>query len=259
MSMTTAHNLKRARLVLSLCLVASAACRSTPAPEEEPWPYPVTRPATRAEEVTLISADSLLFDAVVRAQLSGKDDEYPYRLRGFRYDSRPYGTSTGYPEVFAGVQGIDPTLSFPRAGNRAIRRLTENRKRILKSAGVPEGGPVVYDQCAGRGVPEPPPPRGSASAARSRKRPDVHAGCPKTPIYYLTVGLPIRGQPPGLRNVRDTRGDRVSLRGDVWTALVDVYSAGPDGWSKSQYAWLFKRNDSGRPVLESTILVGVVE
>ena len=84
-------------------------------------------------------------------------------------------------------------------------------------------------------------------------------GCPKTPIYYLTVGLPIRGQPPGLRNVRDTRGDRVTLRGDVWTALVDVHFAGPNGWSKSQYAWLFKRDDSGRPVLESTILVGVVE
>lgn len=254
--MTTAHNLKRARLVLSLCLVASAACRSTPGPEEAP--RPITRPATREEEVTIISADSLLFDAIVRAQLSGKDDEYPYRLKGFRYDSRPYGTSTGYPEIFAGVQGIAPTLSFPRASNRAIRRVTENRKRILKGAGVPEGGPVVYDQCAGKGVPEPPPPRGSRSAARSRKRPDVHAGCPKTPIYYLTVGLPVRGQPPGLRNVRDTRGDRVTLRGDVWTVLVDVHSAGPNGWSKSQYAWLFKR-DSGRPVLESTVLVSVIE
>ena len=250
--------MKRARLAVSLCLIAGAACKSaTPEPDE--LPYPMTRPATRVEEVTLITADSLLFDAVVRAQLSGNGDEYPYRLKGFRYDSRPYGTSTGYPEVFAGVQGIDPTLTFPRAGNRAIRRLTENRKRILKENGVPEGGPIVYDQCAGKGVPEPPPPRGSTAASRSKKRPDVHSGCPKTPIYYLTVGLPIRGQPPGLRNVRNTRGDRVNLRGDVWTALVDVLSAGPNGWSKSQYAWLFKRDDSGRPVLESTILVAVVE
>jgi hypothetical protein len=254
----TTYSLKRASLALGLCLVASAACRSG-APEPEDAPRPITRPATREEEVTLISADSLLFDAVVRAQLSGKDDEYPYRLKGFRYDARPYGTPSGYPEVFAGVQGIDPTLSFPRAGNRAIRRLTDNRKRILRAAGVPEGGPVVYEQCAGARVPEPPPPRGSTSAARAKRRPDVHAGCPKTPIYYLTVGLPIRGQPPGLRNVRDTRGDRVALRGDVWTALVDVLAVGPNGWSKSQYAWLFKRDDSGRPVLESTILVAVVE
>jgi hypothetical protein len=249
----------RASQAVSLCLVVGAACRSAPSPEETEIPVPITRSATREEELTLISADSVLFDAVVRAQLSGKDDEYPVRLKGFRYDSRPYGTPSGYPEVFAGVQGIDPTLTFPRAGNRAIRRLTANRKRILKEMGVPEGGPVVYDQCAGVRVPVPPPPRGSKSTAASKKRADVHAGCPKTPIYYLTVGLPIRGQPPGLRNVRDTRGDRVTLRGDVWTALVDVYSAGPSGWSKSQYAWLFKRDDSGRPVLESTILVGVVE
>lgn len=258
MSMRSTQRLKRVRLALSVCFVVSAACRSGgPSPEEAP--RPITRPATREEELTLISADSAVFDAVVRAQLAGKDDEYPYRLNGMRYDSRPYGTPSGYPEVFAGVQGIDPTLSFPRAGKPAIRRLSENRKRILKENGVPEGGPVAYDQCAGVRVPEPPPPRGTKSTAASRKRADVHAGCPKTPIYYLTVGLPIRGQPPGLRNVRDTRGDRVTLRGDVWTALVDVNSVGPNGWSSSQYAWLFRRDGSGRPVLESTILVGVVE
>jgi len=255
--MRTAKHLTPVRLTWILCLVATAACRSVP-PREEP-PPPITRPATREEELTLISADSVVFDAVVRAQLDGKDDEYPYRLKGFRFDSQPYGTSSGYPEVFAGVQGIDPTLSFPRAGRRAMRRVAENRKRILKTNGVPEGGPITYNQCAGAGVPVPPPPRGSTSAARSKKRVDVHAGCPKTPIFYLTVGLPIRGQPAGLWNVRDTRGDRVALKGDVWTALVDVNSAGPNGWSKSQYAWLFRRDGSGRPELESTILVGVVQ
>ena len=255
--MRTVPHLARARLALSVCLVVSAACRSAPSPEEAP--LPITRPASREEEVTLLSADSVLFDAVIRAQLNGTGDEYPFRLERFRYDSRPYGTATGYPEVFAGVQGIDPTLSFPRAGRSAIRRLAENRKRILKTNGIPEGGPTTYSQCAGVRVPEPPPPRGSKSTALSKKRADVHAGCPKTREYYLTVGLPIRGQPPGLRNVRDTRGDRVSLKGDVWTALVDVHSAGPNGWSSSQYAWLFRRDGSGRPVLESTILVGVVE
>jgi len=91
------------------------------------------------------------------------------------------------------------------------------------------------------------------------KRADVHAGCPKAPEYYLTVGLPIRGQPDGLRNVRDTRGRRVSLRGDVWTVLVDEHSAGPKGWSWSQYAWLFRRGWRGRLDLASTILIGVVE
>jgi hypothetical protein len=51
----------------------------------------------------------------------------------------------------------------------------------------------------------------------------------------------------------------VALKGDVWTTLVDVYSAGPNGWSISQYAWIFRRDGSSRPTLESTILVSVVE
>jgi hypothetical protein len=253
--MKIAKHLTLPRLAWSLCLIASAACRSAPTPEESP--RPITRAATREEEITLIRADSEVFDAVVRAQLAGGTDEYPYHLDRLRYDSRPYGTPSGYPEVFAGVQGIDPTLSFPRAGKPAINRLAENRRQILRANRVPEGGPFTYSQCAGARVPKPPPPRG-ASATRA-KRADVHAGCPKAPEYYLTVGLPVRGQPAGLRNARDSRGDRVSLRGnDVWTALVDVHAAGPNGWSWSQYAWIFRRNGSG-PELVSTILIGVVE
>ena len=194
-----------------------------------------------------------MFAAVVRAQLAAGSGEYPYHLDRLRYDPRPYGTPAGYPEVFAGVQGIDPTLSFPRAGKRAIDRLAENRRRILEANGVPEGGPLSYKQCAGVRVPEPPPVRG-------RKKADVHAGCPKNVEYYLTVGLPIRGQPTGLWNARNARGDRVALTGDdVWTALVDVHSSGPDGWRWSQYAWIFRRDESGRPELASTILIGIVE
>jgi len=234
------------------CLIAIASCRSA-----QPRQIPSSgRQATPEEEVTLIRADSEVFAAVIRAQLDGGSDDYPYRLERLRYDPRPYGTRTGYPEVFAGVQGIDPTLSFARAGEPAIDQLTDNRKQILQMSGVPAGGPVSYSQCAGVRVPPPPPVRGSAARV---KRADVHAGCPKAPEYYLTVGLPIRGQPEGLRNVRDTRGRRVSLGGDVWTALVDEHSAGPRGWSWSQYAWLFRRNWRGRLDLAATVLIGVVE
>jgi hypothetical protein len=79
------------------------------------------------------------------------------------------------------------------------------------------------------------------------------------PEYYLTVGLPLHGQPPGLKDSRDTRGRRVRLNGEVWSVLVDETAAGPDGWKQSQYAWLFKRNRSGRLELEHTILIGVVQ
>ncbi len=244
----------RARLAWICCLVATAACRST-----QPRQIPSSgRQATPEEETTLIRADSEVFAAVVRAQLDGGGDNYPYHLQRVRYDARPYGTRSGYPEVFAGVQGIDPTLTFARAGESAIDQLIDNRKQILQMNGVQSGGPFSYAQCAGARVPVPPPVRGSAART---KRADVHAGCPRAPEYYVTVGLPIRGQPDGLKNIRDTRGHRVSLGGDVWTVLVDEHSAGPRGWSWSQYAWVLKRGRfwKGRLELASTILIGVVE
>jgi hypothetical protein len=246
--------LTRARLAWICCLILGAACRSAQQPRQLPSP---SRQATPEEELTLIRADSEVFAAVVRAQLDGGSDDYPYHLDRVRYDARPYGTRSGYPEVFAGVQGIDPTLSFARAGEQAIDQLVDNRKQILQTSGVQFGGPLNYSQCAGARVPIPPPVRGSAART---KRADVHAGCPRVPEYYVTVGLPLRGQPEGLKNARDTKGHRVSFGDDVWTALVDEHSAGPKGWTWSQYAWVFKRGRwNGRLELASTILIGVVE
>lgn len=244
-----------ARLACISCLLASAACRSAPTRRESP--LPINRKATPEEELTLIRADSEMFAAVVRLQLAGSDDEedYPRHLDRLRYDWRPYGTGTGYPEVFAGVQGIDPTLSFARAGESAMGDLMDIRKAILKRSGVRAGPPVSYSQCAGVRVPVPPPPRGSARS----KQLDVHAGCPRTLEYYVTVGLPVQGQPEGLWNARDTRGRRVALRGDVWTALVDEHSAGPQGWSWSRYAWLFRRRGNDGLELAATILIQVIE
>jgi len=241
-------------LAIANCLAISA-CHSSPDPETAPAPvYTGEHKSTPAEELTLIRADSEVFAAVVRAQLNGNSDEYPYRLGKLRYDSRPYGTRSGYPEQFAGVQGIDPTLTFGRADKEAIDELRDRRKAILKAAGVPEGVSKTYAQCAGVRAPQPPPARGSKT-----RRPDVRAGCPKTPEYYLTVGLPVRGQPPGLRNARDLKGNRVSMRGDVWTVLVEELSIGPKGWSRAQYGWLLRRNGSGDLELETAVLIGVVE
>jgi hypothetical protein len=255
--MRATKRLRLAGLAWSACLIVSTGCRSVPAPEPH-GPSP-GRQASPEEELSLIRADSELFTAVVRAQLAGKDNEYPYHLDRLRYDSRPYGTRSGYPEVFAGVQGIDPTLTFAHAGQSAIGDLIENRKRILELNGIKVGDALSYPQCAGARVPLPPPVTGSKSSARA-KRADVHAGCPKTTEYYLTVGLPIRGQPAGLKTIRDSRGQLVTLSGDVWTVLVDEHSAGPRGWSWSQYAWLFRRSRwSGQLDLGATILIGVVE
>ena len=232
-------------------LIAAAACRSSSPGGSGPGnaPEPMR---------TLVDVDSEVFAGVVRGQIEGRDDAYPYRLDRFRFDSRPYGTRNGRPEVFVGVQGVDPSLSFPRSveSESEITYVTETRRRILRDNSVQEGPQVSYPQCAGAGVPVPPPPRGAA--ARRAKPQDVHAGCPRNAEYYMNVGLPIRGQPPGLQNLRDTRGHSVNLKGDVWTVLVEQNSFGPDGWRKSTYAWLFKR-DRGVLKREATILVGVVE
>jgi hypothetical protein len=236
-------------------VAASVACRSAPRVESPVGP---SHKATRTEEEMLVVADSELFAAVVRAQLGANGDEYPFRIEDPRYDVRPYGTVSGYPELSAGVQGAAPDLAFGKARQSVINHIVAVRRRILKANGIREGVAVAYPQCAGVRAPTPPPVRGSA---RNRPKPvDVHAGCPKKTETYITVGLPVRGQPQGLREVRDTRGDIVDLRGDVWMAQVDQRAIGPEGWRLTQHAWLFKRDSEESPLeLASTIQIAVIE
>ena len=244
-------------IILTSCLTANA-CRSVPS-AAEPDPPPriyAPRPASHEEEMTLIRADSEVFAAVVRTQLDAGDDEYPRHIDELRYDPRPYGTRNGYPDLGAGVQGAAPELYFGRAEQTAIDQIAENRRAILNMRGVPEGSPFNYPQCAGAKVPPPPPPR----RGTTRTRANPHAGCPRKPESYVTVGLPLRGEPEGLKKIRDSRGKYVDLGGDVWTTLVDEYFAGPNGWSHTQYAWLFKRSRwTGRLDLAATIQTGIVE
>ena len=256
--MTNARHHMLLSLILTTCLAADA-CRSLPnAAEPDPPPRVyVPRPASHEEEMTLIRADSEVFAAVVRAQLDAGSDEYPFRIDELRYDPRPYGSRNGYPEIGAGVQGVAPELYFGRAEQDAIDQIAENRKAILRMRGVPEGRPFNYPQCAGVKVPQPPPSRKGSTRSRPS---NPHAGCPKKPVSYVTVGLPLRGQPEGLKTIRDTRGDRIDVGGDVWTTLVDEYVAGPNGWSHTQHAWIFKRSRwSGRLDLAATIQTGSVE
>jgi hypothetical protein len=244
-------------LSLSFCLCVSTGvgCRSL-APTGDPGAGASPAAVLREREMTLIQADSEVFEAVVRAQLAADDENYPHHLDHVRFDVRPYGTASGYPENFAGVEGIDPTLTFGRAGKSEIEDLVFNRKEVLDAFGAEQGHMPTYRQCAGAGVPTPPPARGS----KTRVRPaNVHSGCPRSLEYYLTIGLPVRGQPEGLRNGRDSHGRRVSLKGDVWTALVDEHIIGPNGWTVSQYAWLFRRNSAGKLELANTILIGVTQ
>jgi len=253
-------NVQRVVLVVSIIAISlAAACGSAPNPETAPTPTVyIPRAATPDEETMLIRADSEIFAAVVRAQLHAGTDVYPFRIRELRYDPRPYGTRNGYPEMPAGVQGVAPELYFAKAGESAIDKIAENRKVILELNNVPAGSPFNYTQCAGKQAPTPPPPRGT-SAKRSKST-DVHSGCPKKPESYLTVGLPLRGQPEGLKNIPNTNGERVDIDGDVWTVLVDEYTTGPGGWRRLQHAWIFKRSRWNRRLdLAATIQTALIE
>ena len=42
-------------------------------------------------------------------------------------------------------------------------------------------------------------------------------------------------------------------------ASTSPATAGPKGWTRSEYAWLFKRNRRNRLELANTILIGVIE
>lgn len=245
-------------LTCIVCALDVPACKSSPAPIEIP---PVrslpNRPATHEEEMTLIRADSELFAAVVRAQLRAGSDGYPLHIDELRYDPRPYGSRSGYPELGAGVQGVAPELSWPSPSQDAIDEIAENRRRLLAEYNIPEGTPFFYPQCAGINVPQPPPPRRATSRSPAA---NVHAGCPKQLESYVTVGLPLRGEPEGLKKMRDTRGRYVDAGDDAWTTLVEEYVAGPAGWSRRQYAWIFRRSRwTGRLDLAATIMTGVVE
>ena len=241
----------RLAVIFGCCLIVGAGCRSGSG---------AVRTEPRERILSMVDVDSMVFAAVVRGQLGGSDDAYPYRLTRFRYDTSPYRANSGYPDLLTGVEGTAPTLSFPRVSQSEseLEFLVNTRKKILRANGAPEGKAVFYSQCAGAGVPAPPPPRPPrGSSARRTPAPRVHAGCPKAVEYYLTVGLPIHGQPPGLRDIRDTRGRAVRPDGEVWTVLVDETAVGPTGWKQSQYAWLFERNRSGGLELAHTILIAV--
>lgn len=251
------------RLILAASIYttgfATTACGSSAHSDPAPAPRVYTpRQATPDEELTLIRADSEVFAAVVHAQLRGGTDEYPFRIKELRYDPRPYGTRNGYPELGAGVQGVAPELYFAKAGSSAIDRIAENRKIILEMSEIPAGSPFNYPQCAGVNVPTPPPARGNSG--KSSKPANVHAGCPKKPQSYMTVGLPLRGQPEGLKYIPNTHGENVDVDGDVWTVLVDEISTGPKGWRRTQHAWIFKRSRWNHQLnLAATIQTGVVE
>jgi hypothetical protein len=248
MTMKNIHTLHLSCFAGATILIGAIGCQSVPARER-----------LTDQQLALIRADSEVFEAVVRAQLAGNKKDYPYHLDGLRYDSRPstpvaaFGTTTPHP------QKSETTGPFQTPDLGIVDLLAKNRKEILERAAVEESVPRTYSNCAGTLVPPPPPPVGSPPSAR-RAQPDVHASCPRREESYVTVSLPVRGEPRALKEIPNPTGRRVSLTGEVWTVVVEQTSAGPGGSMWSQHAWLFNRNPSDRRLhLADTILLGIAE
>jgi hypothetical protein len=229
-------------------LIGAFGCRSLPA-----------KGNLTEQQVALIRADSEVFEAVVRAQLAGTAKSYPYHLDGLRYESRPSIPVAAFPIIAPRSKKPGATGPFEAPDSMMMDRLAMNREQILKGAGVEEGGPLRYPNCAGVLVPPPPPPIGSSPSA-STNRPDVHASCPRHEESSVTVSLPIRGEPEALKRFPNPKGRGLNLTGEVWTAVVEENTAGPNGSMWSQHAWVLTRLPSShRLELADTNLLGVIE
>ena len=243
------------RLSPVLIVVCVLACQSVRSPDNISPDQPDV-PNLTSEELGLVRADSELFEGVVRGQLSGTKKEYPFHLDSPRFDSRPYGTDSAFPRGGLSFEKGDPT--FPnRLRPEVVARLVADRKLVLRALDVQEGGPRNYSPCAGILVVPVPPPGGSISR---EKLAELRAGCPKTEDAYLTVGLPIRGVPEGIRKFGIAYKAPIQLTGEVWTAIVEGWYAGPSGGMWDEHAWMLQRDPStSRLRLARTLLLGIAE
>lgn len=244
---------KRLRLcwyAATMILAGSSACASRPQGTG----------SLSAQQVPLVRADSEVFEAVVRAQLAATKKDYPFHLDGLRYDSRPSTPIVAFRITARPTRRADTSGLFQTPDAATLSRLTASRRQILERAGVEEGGPFPETNCAGVLVPPPPPPPpGSPTSART-SQPDIHAGCPRRDQNYLTVSLPVRGQPKSLIDTVGPGRHTPKLKGEVWTVVVEEASAGPGGSMWSQHVWLFTRNPSnGRLQLADTVLLAIIE
>jgi hypothetical protein len=196
-------------------------------------------------ELALIRADSEVFAAVVHPQVEVGAKVELYRYDSLRIDPRPYGAHQDFDEAAGGNQGFDPSGLFTRPDSATMRRLAQSRSRILKSYGVPEGMGFDYPRCGGTLAPPPPPPPSQpASTPQPAKAipSGPRRGCPAASENYLTVGIPVRGEPESLRKFNARAGLPTDVGGELWTVIVDEQYVGPSGQNRFQYAWLLRRN-----------------
>ena len=199
-------------------------------------------------EREMIRVDGEIFESVARAQVSdttgGRSTD---ASAGLRFDARPAGDNTdlaGAPDRPRQLELGNPVDSVSADAQSVI---VEQRKDILKSLGIEEGGPFNYSECGG--------------ARRDRDTSGVlpRPRCPDSVRRYVTVGLPYRGASPILARARPAEVPAPDTVGEQWTVLVTESSVGPGGQQWRQYVSLFRRDPDGRLGLVERFLLSWAE
>jgi hypothetical protein len=201
-------------------------------------------------EREIVHIDGEIFDAVVRSQAPDSSNPEPRTTSALRFDARPAGDNTDLAATPEHPRRLDLSEGADSLSAGALRSIINQRKDILRSAAVEEGGPFNYPDCGG---------------TRTRRAPDstAHLGAPRCPGFvrrYVTVGLPYRGAAPLLVKVRPPESPPADSAGEQWTVLVTESSVGPGGQQWRQYVTLFRREpESGRLAMAERFLLSWAE
>ena len=200
-------------------------------------------------EREIVRVDGEIFESVARSQFTETTGQSPKAPAGLRFDARPAGDNA----ELSGATNPRP-LEPGNAGDSVLANtqpvIVEQRKDILRSLGIEEGGPFSYPECGG------------ARTRRAKDSTDVlpPPACPDSPLRYVTVGLPYRGASPVLARARLTGTPAPDSTGEQWTVLVTESSVASGGQQWRQYVTLFRRDsETGRLALVERLLLSWAE
>jgi len=205
---------------------------------------------TLGRDRAIVAADGEIFETVAREQLPAPRDGLGVAASPLRMDSRPAGDNTDLastPERPKRLELGDSTDTITASVTEVI---VAQRKGILASLGITDGGPFDYPECGG---------------ARPHLAPDSTVSlpgpsCPAQVSRYVTVGLPYRGASPILEKVRPRNVPAPDSTAEMWTVLITESSVGPGGQQWRQYVSLFRRDSStGRLAMAERFLLSWAE
>lgn len=198
----------------------------------------------------IVRVDGEIFEAVARSQFSDTTARASRAPAGLRFDARPAGDNADLSGTPERPRPLEPGSAGDSVLANTQPAIVEQRKDILRSLGIEEGGPFNYPECGG---------------ARTRRTKDSTStlpppACPDSPLRYVTVGLPYRGASPVLARARPPGTPAPDSTGEQWTVLVTESSVGSGGQQWRQYVTLFRRDrETGRLAMAERILLSWAE